>query len=101
MNTTEEESEALHQQFLDKEGDLGTFVEKYKKLRTTYHKRALVHLAAKTSSIGILGSKVWVMEDQSANSVASTQLVSYSGNPRECDEHTSKSKVKEGRRSKV
>ncbi|KAM1208870.1 hypothetical protein ACFX2J_014478 [Malus domestica] len=52
MNTTEEESEALHQQFLDKEGDLGTFVEKYKKLRTTYHKRALVHLAAKTSSIG-------------------------------------------------
>ncbi|RXH80838.1 hypothetical protein DVH24_004752 [Malus domestica] len=52
MNTTEEESEALHEQLLDKEVDLGAFVEKYKKLRTTYHKRALVHLAAKTSSVG-------------------------------------------------
>uniref|UniRef100_A0A6M2F1I8 VPS37 C-terminal domain-containing protein n=1 Tax=Populus davidiana TaxID=266767 RepID=A0A6M2F1I8_9ROSI len=49
MNKTEEESEALHRQFLDKEIDLGSFVQKYKKLRTTYHKRALIHLAAKAS----------------------------------------------------
>ncbi|CAL9026620.1 unnamed protein product [Prunus brigantina] len=52
MNKTEEESENLHQQLIDREVDLGGFVEKYKKLRTTYHRRALVHLAAKTSSIG-------------------------------------------------
>ncbi|XP_021908498.1 vacuolar protein-sorting-associated protein 37 homolog 1 [Carica papaya] len=52
MNKTEEESEALHRQLLDREIDLGTFVQKYKKLRTTYHRRALIHLAAKTSSIG-------------------------------------------------
>jgi len=49
MNKTDEESEALHRQFLDKEIDLGSFVLKYKKLRTTYHKRALIHLAAKAS----------------------------------------------------
>lgn len=52
MNKTEEESENLHRQLLDSEIDLGTFVPKYKKLRNTYHRRALVHLAAKTSSIG-------------------------------------------------
>lgn len=50
MNKTEEESENLHQQLLDREVDLGAFVQKYKKLRINYHKRALVHLAAKTSS---------------------------------------------------
>ncbi|KAJ6331322.1 hypothetical protein OIU76_009827 [Salix suchowensis] len=52
MKKTDEESEALHRQFLDKEIDLGSFVMKYKKLRTTYHKRALIHLAAKASPTG-------------------------------------------------
>uniref|UniRef100_A0A2N9FK61 VPS37 C-terminal domain-containing protein n=1 Tax=Fagus sylvatica TaxID=28930 RepID=A0A2N9FK61_FAGSY len=52
MNKTDEESENLHRQLLDRDVDLGTFVQKYKKLRTTYHRRALIHLAAKTSSIG-------------------------------------------------
>ncbi|KAJ6969282.1 hypothetical protein NC653_037064 [Populus alba x Populus x berolinensis] len=52
MNNTEEESEAFHRQFLDKEIDLGAFVQKYKKLRTTYHKRALIHLAARASPTG-------------------------------------------------
>ncbi|TXG58392.1 hypothetical protein EZV62_016221 [Acer yangbiense] len=52
MNKTEEESEALHRQLLDKEIDIVSFVQKYKKLRTIYHQRALIHLAAKTSSIG-------------------------------------------------
>ncbi|XP_054803516.1 vacuolar protein-sorting-associated protein 37 homolog 1 isoform X2 [Prosopis cineraria] len=51
MSRTEEESENLHQQLLDREIDLGTFLQKYKKLRTNYHKRALVHLAARTSSV--------------------------------------------------
>ncbi|KAF5473638.1 hypothetical protein F2P56_010238 [Juglans regia] len=52
MNKTEEESENLHSQFLDREIEFGAFVQKYKKLRTTYHRRALVQLAAKTSSTG-------------------------------------------------
>lgn len=52
MNKTEEESEDLHRQLINSEIDIGAFVPKYKKLRTTYHRRALVHLAAKTSSIG-------------------------------------------------
>ncbi|XP_075638351.1 uncharacterized protein LOC142610419 [Castanea sativa] len=52
MNKMEEESENLHKQLLDRDVDLGTFVKKYKKLRTTYHRRALIHLSAKTSSIG-------------------------------------------------
>ncbi|KAM4078481.1 hypothetical protein ACJW30_09G040600 [Castanea mollissima] len=52
MNKTEEESENLHEQLLDRDVDLGTFVKKYKKLRTTYHRLALIHLSAKTSSIG-------------------------------------------------
>ncbi|KAK4272804.1 hypothetical protein QN277_021309 [Acacia crassicarpa] len=51
MSKTEQESENLHQQLLDREIDLGTFVQKYKKLRTNYHKRALVFLAARTSSV--------------------------------------------------
>ncbi|CAL1398327.1 unnamed protein product [Linum trigynum] len=50
MAKAEDESEALHRQFLDREIDLPTFVQRYKKLRTTYHKRALIHLAAKTST---------------------------------------------------
>lgn len=52
MNKTDEESEALHRQLLAREIDLGAFVQKYKRHRTTYHRRALIHLAAKTSSIG-------------------------------------------------
>ncbi|OMO81931.1 Modifier of rudimentary, Modr [Corchorus capsularis] len=52
MNETEEESEKVNGQLLDREIDLATFVQKYKKLRTTYHRRALIHLAAKTSPIG-------------------------------------------------
>ncbi|KDP29208.1 hypothetical protein JCGZ_16597 [Jatropha curcas] len=52
MNKTDEESEALHRQLLDREIELAAFVQKYKKLRTTYHRRSLIHLAAKTSSIG-------------------------------------------------
>uniref|UniRef100_A0A6N2KNY5 VPS37 C-terminal domain-containing protein n=1 Tax=Salix viminalis TaxID=40686 RepID=A0A6N2KNY5_SALVM len=52
MNETEEESEAFHRQFLHKEIDPGAFVQKYKKLRTTYHKRALIHLAAKAFPTG-------------------------------------------------
>ncbi|KAJ9695272.1 hypothetical protein PVL29_010649 [Vitis rotundifolia] len=52
MNKTEEESDTLHRQLLDREMDLGAFVQKYKRLRTTYHRRALTHLAAKTSSTG-------------------------------------------------
>ncbi|KAL2481323.1 Vacuolar protein-sorting-associated protein [Abeliophyllum distichum] len=49
MNKTDEESEALHRQLLDREIDLTAFVHKYKKLRQTYHKHALTHLAMKTS----------------------------------------------------
>ncbi|KAI3442895.1 VPS37 C-terminal domain-containing protein [Psidium guajava] len=52
MRKTEEESEALHEKLLHREVDFGTFVQKYKKLRTTYHKRALIQLAAKTSATG-------------------------------------------------
>ncbi|XP_077225973.1 vacuolar protein-sorting-associated protein 37 homolog 1-like [Tasmannia lanceolata] len=52
MDKVEEESEILHRQFLNKEIDLAAFVQKYKRLRTVYHRRALVQLAAKTSSTG-------------------------------------------------
>uniref|UniRef100_A0A5B6ZR57 VPS37 C-terminal domain-containing protein n=1 Tax=Davidia involucrata TaxID=16924 RepID=A0A5B6ZR57_DAVIN len=52
MNKTDEESETLHGQLLDRESDIGVFVQKYKKLRNTYHRRALTHLAAKTSLTG-------------------------------------------------
>ncbi|KAH1039632.1 hypothetical protein J1N35_041375 [Gossypium stocksii] len=51
MNETDKESEMVNRQLLEKEIDLGTFVQKYKKLRTSYHHRALIHLAAKTSPI--------------------------------------------------
>jgi ESCRT-I complex subunit VPS37 len=51
MNQVDEESEALQEKFLEKEIDTAAFVQKYKKLRTTYHRRALIHLAAKTSNI--------------------------------------------------
>jgi len=49
MNKNEEESEILHNKLLEKDIDLATFLQKYKKLRNTYHRRALTHLAAKTS----------------------------------------------------
>ncbi|KAJ4851121.1 hypothetical protein Tsubulata_002428 [Turnera subulata] len=49
VKKTEEESEALHRQLLDREIDLATFVQKYKKQRTTFNRRSLMHLAAKTS----------------------------------------------------
>ncbi|KAL6651739.1 hypothetical protein ACP70R_010664 [Stipagrostis hirtigluma subsp. patula] len=49
MAKLDEESEELHQKFLEKDIDLPTFVQKYKKLRTAYHKLALLHLAGKTS----------------------------------------------------
>ncbi|KAF8396490.1 hypothetical protein HHK36_018113 [Tetracentron sinense] len=52
MNEADKESEALHQKLLEREIDLGGFVHKYRKLRTTFHRRSLTHLAAKTSSYG-------------------------------------------------
>ncbi|XP_039024948.1 vacuolar protein-sorting-associated protein 37 homolog 1-like [Hibiscus syriacus] len=52
MNVTEEESEIVNRQLLDGEIDIGTFAQKYKKLRTSYHRRALILLAAKTFPIG-------------------------------------------------
>ena len=51
MNKTEVEYEILHQQVLDREIDIGGFLQKYKKLRTAYHRKSLVHLAARTSNI--------------------------------------------------
>ncbi|XP_076930002.1 vacuolar protein-sorting-associated protein 37 homolog 1-like [Bidens hawaiensis] len=52
MNKTEEESETFHQQLLEKEINLATFVQQYKKLRVSYHKRALTYLATSTSLVG-------------------------------------------------
>ncbi|KAJ9555465.1 hypothetical protein OSB04_010079 [Centaurea solstitialis] len=52
INTTEEESEALHQQLLNREIDLTAFVQKYKRLRNSYHKRSLTRLAANMSLAG-------------------------------------------------
>jgi ESCRT-I complex subunit VPS37 len=49
MAKLDKESEELHQKFLEKDIDLPTFVQKYKKLRTAYHKQALLHLAGQTS----------------------------------------------------
>ena len=48
-NKTDEESDKLHSQFLDKEIELAAFVQKFKKLRSLYHRRAMTHLAAKSS----------------------------------------------------
>lgn len=49
MKKTEEESEAMLGQLLDREIDLTTFVQKYKKLGCSYHRCSLIHLAAKSS----------------------------------------------------
>ncbi|KAL4354435.1 hypothetical protein GQ457_06G009420 [Hibiscus cannabinus] len=51
MNEADKESDVVHRQLLEKEIDIGTFVQKYKKLRTSYHRHALTHLAAKSSPI--------------------------------------------------
>ncbi|EFH57719.1 predicted protein [Arabidopsis lyrata subsp. lyrata] len=51
MNKVDEESEELQQKLMEKDIDTAAFVQKYKKLRSKYHRRALIHLAAKTSSI--------------------------------------------------
>lgn len=60
MNKTDEESETLHRQLLDGEISLPVFVQKYKRLRNTYHRRALTHLAAKTSLTAWAGRHVHV-----------------------------------------
>ncbi|KMT06461.1 hypothetical protein BVRB_7g161300 [Beta vulgaris subsp. vulgaris] len=49
MRKTDKESDDLHSQFLDREIEPGAFLQKYKKLRALYHRRAMTHLAAKTS----------------------------------------------------
>jgi ESCRT-I complex subunit VPS37 len=49
MAKLDEESEELHQEFLEKDMDLPTFARKFKKLRASYHKQALLHLAGQTS----------------------------------------------------
>ncbi|MQL78751.1 hypothetical protein Taro_011196 [Colocasia esculenta] len=49
MNKGEQESEVLYKQLVENEIDLSAFAQRYKKLRTNYHRRALLHLAAKTS----------------------------------------------------
>ncbi|CAM0871832.1 unnamed protein product [Alopecurus aequalis] len=49
MAKLDEESEELHEKFLEKDVDLPTFVQKYKKLRAAHHKCALLHLSGKTS----------------------------------------------------
>ncbi|GAB4856529.1 hypothetical protein Ancab_014447 [Ancistrocladus abbreviatus] len=51
MNKMEEESETLHSLLLNKEIELGAFVQKYKKLRNMYHHRALTHLASKACPV--------------------------------------------------
>ncbi|KAI3921252.1 hypothetical protein MKW92_022814 [Papaver armeniacum] len=50
-NKTDEESEVLHKQLLEKEIDVSSFIQKYKKLRTSHHKHSLTHLAAKTTCL--------------------------------------------------
>ncbi|KAL5698246.1 hypothetical protein ACHQM5_029311 [Ranunculus cassubicifolius] len=50
MARIEEESDELSNQLLEKEIDPQSFGLKQKKLRMEYHKQALIHLAAKTSS---------------------------------------------------
>ncbi|KAM0920834.1 hypothetical protein ACQ4PT_007254 [Festuca glaucescens] len=49
MAKLDEESEELHQKFLEKDIDLPTFVQKYKKLRAAHHKCSLLHIAGTTS----------------------------------------------------
>jgi ESCRT-I complex subunit VPS37 len=49
MRKADDESEALNNKLLEKEIELQAFVQKYRKLRLAYHRRALLHLAAKTT----------------------------------------------------
>lgn len=51
IDNSEEESESLHKKLLENDIDLATFLQKYKKLRVAYHRRSLIHLAAKTSGM--------------------------------------------------
>lgn len=51
MNKTDVDSENIHSQFLDREIELAAFVQKYKKFRSLFHRRAMIHLAAKTSLV--------------------------------------------------
>ncbi|XP_021770536.1 vacuolar protein-sorting-associated protein 37 homolog 1-like isoform X1 [Chenopodium quinoa] len=48
-NKTDEDSDNLHSQFLEREIELAAFFQKHKKLRSLYHRRTMTHLAAKTS----------------------------------------------------
>lgn len=68
MNKTEEESENLHQQVLDREIDIEAFLQKYKKLQIAYYRKSLIfvfliirksltYLAAKTSNICMITHK--------------------------------------------
>jgi len=43
----EKESDDLHQELSDRKIELIDFIQKYKKLRTIYHRRTLLYLAAK------------------------------------------------------
>ncbi|XP_078427548.1 vacuolar protein-sorting-associated protein 37 homolog 1-like isoform X2 [Wolffia australiana] len=52
IDKIDEESEILHQQLLENEIDLSSFVQRYKKLRMIHHRRSLIHLAAKTNILG-------------------------------------------------
>jgi ESCRT-I complex subunit VPS37 len=45
----DEESEELHQKFLEKDMDLPTFVQKYKKLRAAHHKCELLYNSGEAS----------------------------------------------------
>lgn len=47
----EGESKGLQKQFIEKEIGLSEFVQSYMEMRTLYHRRALLHLAAKTSAV--------------------------------------------------
>ncbi|XP_022983099.1 vacuolar protein-sorting-associated protein 37 homolog 1-like [Cucurbita maxima] len=49
MKETEEESDNVHMQLLEREIDLSSFTHKYKRLRMNYHRRALIQLAARTT----------------------------------------------------
>ncbi|KAH9327711.1 hypothetical protein KI387_007889, partial [Taxus chinensis] len=48
-NAADEESENLHQQLLAGELELSDFIQKFKKIRLTYHRRTLLQLAGKAS----------------------------------------------------
>jgi len=49
MATLDEESEELHQKFLEKDMDLSTFGGSSRSSARLYHKQALLHLAGQTS----------------------------------------------------